>query len=95
MLQTKKGHHINVGFMFVALQLRIQNIVVATCIKISHQALHGRWGGAPFHGRDLFGRAVRGGASGLGRIFNTMHHWVNRCHGLCSSCGIRRLCWFC
>ena len=34
--------------------------------------MHGRWGGAPFHGRDLFGRTVRGGASGLGRIFNTM-----------------------
>ena len=65
----KQRHQISRPFMFATLQLRISNIVVATCITTSHQALHGRWGGVPFHGRDLCGRAVRGGASGLGRIF--------------------------
>ena len=68
--EKKQRHQISRRFMFATLQLRISNIVVATCIKTSHQALHGRWGDAPFHGRDLCGRAVRGGASGLGRIFN-------------------------
>ena len=95
MLQTKQRHQISFRFLFATLQLHIPNIVVATCINTSHQTLHGRWGGVPFHGRDLCGRAVRGGASGLGRIFNTVHHCINRCHCRCSSVCLRRLCWFC
>ena len=67
--------------MLATLQLRIPNVVVATCIKLSHQALRGRCGGAPFHGLDLLGRAVRGGASGLGRTLTTTHLNVNHCYG--------------
>ena len=85
-------HRIVCVFMSATLQLHIPNIVVATCIKLGHQALHGRWGGAPFHGRDLLGRAVRGGASGLGRILNTAHRSVNHCYGRLSSCCLRHVC---
>ena len=77
--KTETSNHFR--FMLATLQLRIPNIVSARFNKLSHQALHGRWGGAPFHGCDLLGRAVRGGASGLGRILNTVHHCVNHCYG--------------
>ena len=76
--KTETSNHFR--FMLATLQLRIPNIVVATCIKLSHQALHGRWGGAPFHGCDLLGHAVRGGVSGLGRILHTMHRGVHHCY---------------
>ena len=77
----KQRHQIKFASCWLLCNCAYQDIAAARSNRLNHQALHGRWGGAPFHGRDLLGHAVRGGASGLGRILHTMNRCVYHCYG--------------
>ena len=79
---AKNGtHQISFASWWLLCSCAYGDIVAVRSNRLSHQTKHGRWGGAPFHGRDLLGHAVRGGASGLGRILTTVHLNVNHCYG--------------